>query len=195
MTPVMGNLDPAIEAERTIAELRERNRSFRSPLEALDARVLVDRLGEIGAHDALREITTAPEMNPHLREHAAWLLGEARRPEDLPLLIAMMRDDYIQDLAQLVVEQSWGVEAVPAMLGRLPHRDHDALCLIEALGNVGDERALEPLRQILESSLDESEQLSAASAIITIAERGHAGASEAARAVHQAALEWRHPGG
>jgi HEAT repeat protein len=189
MTPVMANLDPASEAELTMAELRERNRSFRSPLEALEARVLVDRLGEIGALDALREITAAPEINAHLREHAISILGDAQQPEDLQLVMSMMRDEYIQDLAQLVVEQSWGASAIDAMLARLPHRDDDALCLIEALGNVGDERALAPLHQLL-GSPDEIEQSFAAEAILAIAERGHAGPGEAARAAVQAAVDW-----
>jgi hypothetical protein len=161
---------------------------------ALVARELVDRLAELGALDVVREIAVDRTMNAFLREHAVSILGYARHPEDLSLVMSMMRDDSIQDLAQLVVEQSWGVDAVPALLTRLPHRDDDALCLIQALGNVGDERALVPLRELLYSP-DEIEQSDACEAILAIAGRGHGGGSEDARAAVEAACEWQPPSG
>jgi HEAT repeat protein len=190
----MADPDAPTQAESTLAELRERNRSFPGPHEALMARELVDRLAELGALDMVREIAADRDMNPFLREHAVSILGDARHPEDLSLVMAMMRDDYIQDLAQLVLEQSWDADAVPALLARLPHRDDDALCLIEALGNVGDERALVPLSELLHSR-DEGEQSFACEAILAIAQRGHANASEAARAAVQAAVDWEPPNG
>src|SRR4051812_6393149 len=129
------------EAERLLAKLWERNRSFRGPHEAVAAFALVERLGELEALDALRALATSSDMNAMLREHAVSLLGAFKRPEDLSLVIALMRDEYIQDLAQLVVEQSWPARAIEPLIARLPVRDDDALCVIEALGSIGDERA------------------------------------------------------
>jgi HEAT repeat protein len=177
---------------RALEELRARNARLRSPLEAVEACEVVARLQTLEAYDALREVTAPREFDPQLREYAISALSDFKRPEDLAFVISMMRDHYIQDVAQACIQQEWSVEAVDALLARLPDRDDDAMCLVEALGIVGDERALEPLRSLLDSP-NESEASFAADAIFAIANRGHAAATESARAAFQAALDWEPP--
>lgn len=114
-------------------------------------------------HDAVAGANVA------VREDAIGDLSALRNPEDLDLLLDLFRDiDVIQDLAQHCVERDFGLAAVPKLIDRLPGSDDDVLCLIEALQNVGDATALEPLA----AKLDDPDQTIAEWAATAIGEIG-----------------------
>lgn len=91
-------------------------------------------------------------------------------PEPLDVLLDELRDSEEQDGAQYAIEQNYGRAAVPRLIERLSGCDEDCLCLIDALQNVGDATALEPLAAKLDDP-DETIAEWAATAIGEVAER------------------------
>ncbi len=115
-------------------------------------------------HDAVSGADVA------IREDAIAELSALRNPDDLDLLLDRLRDDDVQDVAQGCIERDFGQAAVPKLIARLPGCDDDCLCLIEALQNVGDTTALEPLAAKL-GDPDQTTAEWAADAIAEIAQR------------------------
>jgi HEAT repeat protein len=87
--------------------------------------------------------------NAFVREEAIVALSSMRIPEDLPLLLDLLRDPDVQDVAQSCIERDWGDRSTDALIARLAGCDDDCLCLIEALEHVGGARAMKPLTGLI----------------------------------------------
>jgi HEAT repeat protein len=120
-----------------------------------DTRMLGDRLragdssvvGELvrrGAREQLRRGLACE--HDLVREEALAGLARLRDPRDLALIVDLLGDPAVGDAAQLAA-QDFGPAAVEPLVAKLRTDEDAALCAIEALGAVGDRRAVGPLEQ------------------------------------------------
>ena len=113
---------------------------------------VIDELVRHGAREQLRR--GLESEYPLTREEALTGLAQIRDPRDLPLMLERMGDHYMEDAAQLCV-QDYGELAVEPLLDRLRAGTENILCTIEALGVIGDRRAVAPLEETAEQHPNE----------------------------------------
>jgi HEAT repeat protein len=109
-------------------------------------------LGELGVTDAAPEIARLLEANdPLARSRAARALGLLNASAALPRLKELAADDsvpYVRGNAVTAVGQLGGVAAVPLLIDFLSDREWRVrVGAAFALGQIGDPRGREPIRQ------------------------------------------------
>jgi HEAT repeat protein len=131
---------------------------------------VIDELVRRGAREQLRRgLESEYEV---AREGALSGLAEIRDLRDLPIMLELMDDITVDDVAQLCV-QDYGAAAVEPLIEKLRAAGAERpLGVIEALGAIGDERAAAPLRDVAASHPDETARQWAQEALERIAARG-----------------------
>ncbi|MFH1963564.1 MAG: HEAT repeat domain-containing protein [bacterium] len=109
---------------------------------------------EIGTPSTIPLIRILMNKNPHVRQYAAYALGEIRDIRAIsPLIEALSEENELprRDISSALVNM--GTTAVPAVLPCLNTNDMDLKgCLVWILGEIGDKRAAQPLIKILTSA-------------------------------------------
>jgi HEAT repeat protein len=117
------------------------------------------------AAPALREAAQNP--NPWVRENVISLLGKIADPADVPLFLNALSDEHanVRLSAIFPLWHQRTAQAVPALIERLHDEDEEvAWRATQALGEIGDPRAVAPLIECLkedESAKNASEALEA----------------------------------
>jgi HEAT repeat protein len=101
-----------------------------------EAALALGKAGDLRAAQPL--VHTMEDTSGYVRWAAAWALGELKVYAAVPRLIAALNDDFEN-------------------FGRFPVR----LAAAEALAEIGDEQAIEPLKRALESENDEVRETAA----------------------------------
>jgi HEAT repeat protein len=137
-------------------------------LRAGDTSVIAE-LVRRGAREQLRR--GLESEHDAVREEALSGLARVGDLRDLPIMLELMDDIYVDDVAQLCVPD-YGAAAVEPLIEKLrTGADERPLGVIEALGEIGDERAVAPLREAATSHRDETVRQWAQEALEKIAAR------------------------
>lgn len=133
-------------------------------------------LDQLVRHRARDQIKRGLESEYEVvREYALGGLARIGDIRDLPLLLDSMDDIYVDDVARLSV-QEYGDAAIQPLIDKLQAAapEPPPLGVIEALGEIGDERAVAPLRTLADSHPNDSARTWAREALEKIAARSAA---------------------
>lgn len=154
------NLEVRLEAARALRKLQD-SRAIQPLIEALDYQgpfyefeEMRDTLLSFGdlAVQALMEVLSVRTLDTHW-PFIVQVLGDSGNPAAIPVLIATL-EDKDEDTAKMAALsfRGMGSEAVESLLLKLNHPDEQIkIRVIMALGEITDDRIIEPLMQHLDN--------------------------------------------
>ena len=133
--------------------------------DSADAYSAVLELGRVGTTAAADLLIGALARNDGVARSAARELGRLRDARAVPLLVPKLAESELSQAAMNALV-SLGEKAVPALIEALRH-DHGAVRALAAmaLGDIRDERAVEPLVNVLQADDEYAARTAAATAL------------------------------